>query len=326
MKAKRFFIALLIVGLCCTVLGCGIFCIGFAAADWKVLSIGNVVIETKEYKETAETPINNLTIDFNNAKLDVEFSETADSVSVTYPLSKTHKGKTLNHVAVTEGSGSLTIVETTEKRTVSMWNFTNPIVSVILPSARTYTLSLTTNNGNVRLNGTLCETDSLLLESDNGDIACNVASLVCANDATLKTDNGDIRIGNFTAKTLTVNTNNGDVSLGNAEGKADEITFTTINGDVKANGILIAETIVFKTVNGDIEAEDGLLNGTDVLLFTTMGDVEATLYGTQAMYATTVDKGLGDTNIYTNLDSVTNADRSLKVGTTLGDIEIFFRT
>ena len=319
MKFTKILVRILWIGLCAILLGCIIFTVGFFASGGDFHSLSNTVKIEQTYTETS--PLGAISVDFNNADVEIYFDESAESVSVKYDKLETKNGEPKNEVTIEEADGKVTF---TEKQTwrffISLWDFSDPKVIVTLPSARTYTLDIQTDNGNIKLHGDTCNLKSLTLCSDNGNIQTKNANVTCSEATYLETDNGNIELGQFTTGKLTVDTDNGNVTLqsGTVSGKA---LLTTDNGNIRVNGTLTADAIEIDTDNGEIEAEAGVLDAKGVTLKTDNGEITARLVGKKSDYNIVVEQDLGETNVVSENNG---ADKSLSIDNNIGDIKILF--
>lgn len=320
MKFTKILVRILLIGLCVVLLGGIVFFVGFFASGGDLSSLSNTVMIEQTYTENST--LHTLSVDFNNADVEVYFKEDATEVSVTYPKLETRNGKAKNEITIEESDGAVSIVEKQTWRSfISLWDFTgSKTVTVTLPSARAYTLDIQTDNGNVELYGDTCNLKSLTLNSDNGNIQTTNATVMRSEAMSLETDNGNIELGQFATGKLTVDTDNGNVKLqsGTVGGNA---LLTTDNGNVSVNGTLTAEKIEIDTDNGKIEASDGVLDAKNVILETDNGDITARLVGKKTDYNLTVEQDLGKSNVASEDNG---ADKTLTVDNNIGDIEIIF--
>lgn len=230
---KKVLSVVLVVGLCLLLVGGGLFVGALAAAGWDIKAFSNIKIEEKRFEESADEKIESLEIDFENAKIELLFSADCEFVAVDYPQIQNGKGKNASEIALSQTDGHLTISEKISwQGRFALWNFSEPKVTVTLPADGGYAVVLSTDNGNITVNGT-GRLASLKMETDNGNISTTDAELVCEGDMQAETDNGNVQLGTLTAQTVTAAT---DV------------------GNIETEGILTAARIDLSSEVGNVEA------------------------------------------------------------------------
>lgn len=299
MIMKKIFKTLLIIGVCLVLLGGSVFFVGFAIGGGKWGTLGSTQVEQKRFTETAENVLSSVKIDYENADVQIVFDENAQSVVIDYPQLQNKKGKSVSKVTVTETAGSVAISEKIDQWGLfGIWNFTSPKLTVTLPAAREFAVTVDTDNGDVSVKGDGKAT-SMYLETDNGDIHAKNAKVVCQGKLQMETDKGDVHLfGYATASEISVSTDNGDVEMETGTLEAKEIRMEVDNGDI--------DVAVLKADKISLEADNG--------------DVEATIFGKQADYTVTVELDLGESNIRNSVGGT----KTLYVSVDLGDIEIDF--
>ena len=156
---KKIFKILLPVALCLILLGGIAFTIGFGCSGCKWGNLGNTKVEQKLFTEREDNLLSSIEINYENADIQITFDETATAVTIEYPQLKNKKGKNLSEVTVTEGANSVVIREKIEGWTFGSWDFSSPAMNVVLPAARSFALTIDTDNGevNARLATVFCE-------------------------------------------------------------------------------------------------------------------------------------------------------------------------
>lgn len=340
----------LIAGLAVALLGSCIIFAGVLLADGDLTLFSDTRIEELTYTEPADAPVTDIKLNFQNAAITVKFDENADTLSIIYPLSVDQHGDPKTELTVTEAAGAVSITERSlwYKELISLWDTSEPKVTLTLPASRTYTLHLETGNGAITVdapaktdeNGrTLCNTDSLTLITDNGRIQLpDNAYLYCAGTANCVTANGKIQLGRIDTKELIASSDNGEivfqggtvsesVTLTSDNGRitvcgdlhAARVELESDNGKLSITGAVTADLFSASTDNGDINVS-ATLDAQKVILESNVGDVSATLAGNLLDYTVTVETDIGDSNIV----SRTGGTRELNVQTDVGDIEILF--
>ncbi|MBQ9080849.1 MAG: DUF4097 family beta strand repeat protein [Clostridia bacterium] len=301
MKISAVLKIIFLSGLGLTLLGAIIFTVAFAAAGWDINVISTVTAESVTYTEASDDLIGSLSIDFQNADIDVYFDPDATAVTVEYPITKSKRYGTLSEVTLTTQGSTLSLTE--NQRWQDNWfviDLSSRRVTVRLPADRHYlNLDIETDNGDITLYGEQCAMISLSLESSNGDIKTNSAAVDCMTYINYATDNGNVIIGKTESQTLSAESDNGDVRL---------------------LGALDAIEVSAETNNGDIEFSDAVITADFVTLETDNGDIFARLAGKSADYTKTVETDLGDANIITE----SAGDKRLTAKTSLGDIRVEF--
>lgn len=310
---KHFFKISSIVGLSLLLVGVVCFLIGWGATGFKVSALSNVKAEILEYNESETSALHTITVDYQNADVEVLFG--GETVQIQYPKRVKKNGKKISEITLKEENGTLFLQEKTPRFNFNNIDFSKPTVVLTLPLARSFALSLTTDNGKIAIadGGTY---RSLCAETDNGDIA--IGQITCENDVTLEADNGSIVLGDFTANNLTASTDSGRITLGGGK-VTGTIDLETDNGRIQTNGAIEAATVKMDSNNGKISV-NGVLNADTVTLSTDNGSIYAKLFGKQADWSTAIKTGNGDTNIGNFLGGV----KRLQAETGNGDIDVYF--
>ncbi len=318
---RKLFKMLCIVGVSLLLAGGLVFGVGMIVAKGDISALSHLKSKGYSYEETAENPIESVYVDYDSlADIRVEFSETAENVGVEYAGLQTKKNKPASKLSFSDSNGELRIVE----RTKFVGNFNGFFgsvelkVKITLPTTRAFALVLKTDTGNVRLTGNGNLT-ALKLSCDTGDISTDNAVLNCSGGMELETDTGDIKLGQFTAKTCKIDVDTGDVRLKNGT-VGEKITIGADTGDVEVAGVLQAEEIAIETDTGDFNMKKGLLNASVIRLQADTGDINAKLAGAKSDYAIYVSKDTGKSNV----NSQEGGDRKLFVETDAGDIRVTF--
>ena len=325
-----------------TLLGGTLFLVGCGANGFNWSALSNVQIQQMEYVESAEKNVTDINLNFDSTDFLVMLDDNAESVSVSYPQRQNKKGENISEITVTETENSLSITEK-QKKHFSFFNFTDPLVTVTLPSSRVYALSIEGDTGDVVLNdGGVFSTLSIKIST--GDISLSKTQAeelqatlstgdITINDATVtgaistKASTGDISLSKVTANSLTAKASTGKVKLSNLI-VTESLTVQTSTGDIILNENITANTLTITADTGNVKAKDALIDSMDISITTDTGYVKATLTGIKHDYATSVTTDTGSKNISSNLENVLdgliNPDRKLKIKTDTGDIKIYF--
>ncbi len=324
-KTKKFLKRICVFATAFILIGGVLFGVGFLSANggWKKLS--HLTATAHTYTEKTDNEIDSVTISYDSSTtVSVHFSDTADVVSVSYGSLHTKSGKSVGTLSVTDTNGHLKIQETYSWkdifRSISMFNFSTKIkVDVTLPAARTYSLSIYTNTGDVVFDGEAGNVSALRVEGDTADISLR-NDIVCADSAMIETDTGDIWIKNLTAKKLDLETDTGDITIGN-------ITVNTLfaeidTGDFEIVGKITADSVSIATDTGDVTTKDNGIVDADVLrLEADTGDISLTLAGKLNDYNISIKIDTGKTNVS---KQQIGGSRNLTIETDTGDVYVYF--
>ena len=310
-----------LAGLVLVLAGGAVFGVGmiFAKGDLKALSHLKSVEYT--YAESAENPIESIEIDYDcDADIYVDFSDTAEKVSVQYAGLQTKRNKPASKLTLSDANGALKIVERTKLvGKLNGFSFaTQTKVVVTLPSDRTYSLVLDMDTGDITLKGN-ANVKNLRLSTDTGDIDTENAVITCEGGMEIDVDTGDVELGTFTTKSLIIESDTGDINLKNGTA-SEKIELSTDTGDMEIEGLLTAKEIVIETDTGDCETDGGCLDADVIRLEADTGDIEVNLAGLQSDYAIYVDKDTGECNV----SSQEGGERKLFIETDTGDIYVSF--
>ena len=317
---KRIWKILCVVSLILLLSGGAIFGVGILVAKGDIKSLSHLKSVQETYTETANNEITSVAVDYNDADVKVIFSETAEKVTLSYPRLLTKKNQPASEIYLSDTNGKLQIRERILwRKTWLNWNFTDMELVLTLPAARSYALSIETDNGDINLTGASSNLTSLRLSTDNGDIETKGVNIVCSGNIDVESDNGDIELGKFSAVNVTAEIDNGDIELsgGNASGK---IELSSDNGEIEIKGALVANTISVETDNGGVYAMNGILDAQRVAIETDNGNVKIRLIGEQSDYSIYVRTDNGKSNVR----SQAGGDRNLSLDSDNGDIFVSF--
>ncbi len=289
-----------------------LFC--FGAGGCKV----DYKIDYATFNESENASITRVLLDFCLASISVEVSDTAEKLTVIYPLIKELDGSAVTEVSVESSDDSLFIKDKILwHKSLKLWK-DMPEVSVVLPQDRVYDLEISVDNGEVEIFGKDLSASTVSIEADNGVI--NVENTVnCSGKIGLQVDNGEIVIERFTAQAITASADNGKMTC--KDGSVDtDVDFEIDNGEVVISGELAAYSIVIDVDNGEIDAKNCVINAKKLSFSTDNGEIKATLYGGREDYTVSMDCDIGETNI----SNGGNGERTLGVSVNIGDIDIYF--
>lgn len=340
---KTFIKVFVILGSLLLVAGLAVFIIGMTATDWDFTKLNTVRYTQKSYE--AEGEITSLRVEYSDAAIMVTYSETAERVTVDYPVRLNERDEEAAQIKIAEKGGTLTIIEHVEwKKNIFQWNLGNsPKVHVVLPAGK-YGLDLQTSNGAILVDaGGETAFSELSLRSSNGNIGLKTSGAAVGGDAEFKTENGSISVANIAAENkLTLHTSNGSVSAENVSAK--NITATTEHGDVTLTdaaadtaltaqtstgrislcGEIAANSLTAKTETGAILLRDGTIDANAIDLSTETGSITAensVFAGAQSDYTVQVSTEIGNSNVSDSL----GGNRRLSLKTTTGEIRVFFQ-
>ena len=356
MSKRRTFIKIFVIlGAILLVAGVAVFVGGMTAGGWDFSILNTVRYTQKSYD--AEGGVTSVHIEYSNAAISVEYSETAETVHIDYPVRLNERGEETAQIEITEKDGALTVVEHVDwQDSLFQWDIdlfqwdidldfgddSARTVRVVLPAGQNIALDLYTQNGSVSLNadgealpsldlhsnngsisvsGTLTVAEDAAFQTDNGSV--NVSGVSAAGDLTLRTSNGSMRAENISADSLEARSSNGSLRLADIAA-ADSLTAKTNNGAIELLGDITAKMLTVSTSAGDIAMHDGMIDAQEIAMTTELGSIEAegsAFAGAQSDYTVLVSTGLGESNVS---DSV-GGSRKLTLSTGTGDIRIFFQ-
>ena len=344
MSKRRTFIKIFVIlGLILLVAGLAVFVGGMTAGGWDFSILNTVRYTQKSYD--AEGAVTSVHIEYSNASIYVEYSETAERVHIDYPVRLNERDEESAQIEITEEGGTLAVIEHVDwEKNLFQWSLGNsPAVRVVLPAGQNIALDLYTQNGSVSLNADGEALPSLDLHSNNGSISASgaltvaedatfstsngsveVSGVSAAGDLTLRTSNGSVRAENISADSLEARSSNGSLRLTDIAA-ADSLTAKTNNGAIELLGDITAKMLTVSTSAGDIAMHDGMIDAQEIAMMTELGSIEAegsAFAGAQSDYTVLVSTGLGESNVS---DSV-GGNRKLTLSTGTGDIRVYFES
>ena len=344
MSKRRTFIKIFVIlGLILLVAGLAVFVGGMTAGGWDFSILNTVRYTQKSYD--AEGAVTSVHIEYSDASIYVEYSETAERVHIDYPVRLNERDEESAQIEITEEGGTLAVIEHVDwEKNLFQWSLGNsPAVRVVLPAGQNIALDLCTQNGSVSLNadgealpsldlhsnngsisvsGTLTVAEDASFQTDNGSV--NVSGVAAAGDLTLRTSNGSVRAENTSADSLEARSSNGSLRLADIAA-ADSLTAKTAHGSVELFGDITAKMLTVSTSAGDIAMRDGMIDAQEIAMTTELGSIEAegsAFAGAQSDYTVLVSTGLGESNVS---DSV-GGNRKLTLSTGTGDIRVYFES
>ena len=344
MSKRRTFIKIFVIlGAILLVAGVAVFVGGMTAGGWDFSILNTVRYTQKSYD--AEGAVTSVHIEYSNAAIAVEYSETAETVHIDYPVRLNERDEESAQIEITEEGGTLAVIEHVDwEKNLFQWSLGNsPAVRVVLPAGQNIALDLYTQNGSISLNADGEALPSLDLHSNNGSISASgaltvaedatfstsngsveVSGVSAAGDLTLRTSNGSVRAENISADSLEARSSNGSLRLTDIAA-ADSLTAKTNNGAIELLGDITAKMLTVSASAGDIAMHDGMIDAQEIAMMTELGSIEAegsAFAGAQSDYTVLVSTGLGESNVS---DSV-GGNRKLTLSTGTGDIRVYFES
>ena len=344
MSKRRTFIKIFVIlGAILLVAGVAVFVGGMTAGGWDFSILNTVRYTQKSYD--AEGAVTSVHIEYSDASIYVEYSETAERVHIDYPVRLNERGEGSAQIEITEEGGTLAVIEHVDwEKNLFQWSLGNsPAVRIVLPAGQNIALDLYTQNGSISLNadgealpsldlhsnngsisvsGTLTVAEDASFQTDNGSV--NVSGVAAAGDLTLRTSNGSVRAENTSADSLEARSSNGSLRLADIAA-ADSLTAKTAHGSVELFGNVTAKMLTASTSAGDIAMRGGMIDAQEIAMTTELGSIEAegsAFAGAQSDYTVLVSTGLGESNVS---DSV-GGNRKLTLSTGTGDIRVYFES
>lgn len=344
MSKRRTFIKIFVIlGAILLVAGVAVFVGGMTAGGWDFSILNTVRYTQKSYD--AEGAVTSVHIEYSNAAIAVEYSETAERVHIDYPVRLNERDEESAQIEITEKDGTLAVIEHVDwEKNLFQWSLGNsPAVRVVLPAGQNIALDLYTQNGSISLNADGEALPSLDLHSNNGSISASgaltvaedatfstsngsveVSGVSAAGDLTLRTSNGSVRAENISAANMQAKTSSGSMTLKDISA-ADALTAEAGAGEIELLGDITAKMLTASTSAGDIAMRDGKVDAQEITMTTEFGSIEAegsAFAGAQSDYTVLVSTGLGESNVS---DSV-GGNRKLTLSTGTGDIRVYFES
>ena len=312
---NKLFKRLVFSGIILTLLGGILFIVSFGAAGFKFSKLSGVKLIEKSDTFMTE----NLTIDLEDSDLILEFSESAENISVKYFDKLNRQGEALTKISVVKSGSSVKITEKSTYRAIfQLWDFQNTKVTLVIPSSLELKLDAETDNGDITVKGN-ANLKSGSFAIDNGDINTKNALIKSSSTLEFESDNGDIKLGKIDTVSLVIETENGDVSFtGNSS--ANNVTVSSDNGEIDIECYLKSENIAIETENGDIDAEDGIIDAETITIESDNADVSVKLADKKSDYSIWVNRNHGSSNI----KNQEGGSRHITITTDNGDIEVYF--
>ena len=359
-KRRSFVKTFVILGAILLVAGLAVFVGGMTAGGWDFSILSTVRYEQRTY--AAEGAVTSVHIEYCDASISVEYSETAESVHIDYPVRLNERDEEISQIAITETDGVLTLTEHRDwQDSLFQWDIDLDFgddsartvrvvlpagqnmrtVRVVLPAGQNIALDLYTQNGSVSLNADGEALPSLSLRSDNGSISAsgaltvtesaafsttngsvNVSSVSAAGDLTLRTSNGSIRAENISADSLEARSSNGSLRLTDIAA-ADSLTAKTNNGAVELLGDITAKILTVSASAGDIAMRDGMIDAQEITMTTEFGSIEAE--GSAFAGSQSGYTVLVSTGLgESNVSDSVGGSRKLTLSTGTGDVRVYF--
>ena len=362
-KRRTFVKTFVILGAILLVAGVAVFVGGMTAGGWDSSILNTVRYTQKSYD--AEGGVTSVHIEYSNAAISVEYSETAETVHIYYPVRLNERDEESAQIEITEKDGALTVVEHVDwQDSLFQWDIdlfqwdidlfqwdidldfgddSARTVRVVLPAGQNIALDLYTQNGSVSLNADGEALPSLSLRSNNGSISVS-GTLTVAEDAAFQTDNGSVKVSGVSAAgDLTLRTSNGsmraeNISADSLEARssngslrltdiaaADSLTAKTNNGAIELLGDITAKMLTVSTSAGDIAMHDGMIDAQEIAMTTELGSIEAE--GSAFAGAQSDYTVLVSTGLgESNVSDSVGGNRKLTLSTGTGDIRVYFES
>lgn len=344
MSKRRTFIKIFVIlGLILLVAGVAVFVGGMTAGGWDFSILNTVRYTQKSYD--AEGAVTSVHIEYSDASIYVEYSETAERVHIDYPVRLNERDEESAQIEITEEGGTLAVIEHVDwEKNLFQWSLGNsPAVRVVLPAGQNIALDLYTQNGSVSLNadgealpslslhsnngsisvsGTLTVAEDAAFQTDNGSV--NVSGVSAAGDLTLRTSNGSMRAENISAANMQAKTSSGSMTLKDISA-TDALTAEAGAGEIELLGDITAKMLTVSASAGDIAMHDGMIDAQEIAMTTELGSIEAegsAFAGAQSDYTVLVSTGMGSSNV----SASSGGSRKLTLSTNLGDIRVYFES
>lgn len=316
---KKLLRTALTIGIIFIFVGGLIFFIGFAASGFNFNTLSGVRHENTTKTESSDTKYDSITIDFDTVDINIVFDQSADAVSISYPLSFNKNGDALNEVTVTESENGIILKERVIwKRGLMFWGIKTPVLTVTIPAERSVSLNLETDTGDIVFIGD-GQLENLSISVDTGDIKAGDSEISVTEDVNLESDTGDAKFKSIIANNFIAELDTGDLFLGDAT-VFNNMDISTDTGKINFTGTIIADTIKIDVDTGDVRAKKAVIDAQTITVKSDTGDVSATLAGTKSDYTILISLSTGDSNV----ENQSGGARSFSLKSSTGDCNVFF--
>lgn len=285
-------------------------------------------------------PVHSLRIEYSDAPIFIEYSDTAERILIHYPLYLNKRGEEIAPIKISEQNGTLLLVEQPSafdgKRNLHAVRVTLPAIqeisldvhtmnSSIMLTGETNTLadlSLCSSNGSIVAKGIFRTPGTATFSTSNGSII--IADIAAAHDLLIRSSNGSIQSKNISAENIEAHTINGSINLTNITAENAAVVETRTSS-ISLSGIIKAKLLRASTMNGAITLKDGLITADEIALSSETGAISSkgsAFAGAQSDYTVLVSTDVGDSNVS---DSV-GGNRKLTLSTGTGDIRVYFES
>ena len=197
----------------------------------------------------------------------------------------------------------------------------SPKIEITVPKGtKLFDVSINTDAGDLNIDGFTIAT--LNIESDAGDF--NLKNLT-STSIKIKADAGDLDLADTTTERFEIESNAGDINV-------TGLTADTVKMDFDAGDIKVLDSEI-KNYKAELSAGDMDLKnikGDNFEIDADYGDVEVEIIGEEADYNIDIDVSAGDAEINNkdvknSYSASANTDKSLKINTDAGDVEVSFK-
>ena len=317
MKIDKF---ILWFGVILLLVGTITFGAAFALSGFRFDFLSNIKTVTKRFEESTDNPIQSVSIDFENANVEVRIENGTDAFAIEYPQLQNKKGENVSEIKLEEKNGAISIVENYQWQDhLFSWNFQNPTLVLYLPQERVYALDLQADTGEIRFTSGNLNVSKITLKATTGDISTKDCAISSTGEARFETTTGDINVGELSAQTVVLKTTTGDLTAHKALKAETSLSLKATTGTIKTLGAITAETITAQTSTGDLKLTGNVYANAITFKMTT-GVLTARIAGKKADYSIVVSHSTGDSNLSTQ----TGGTKTLNVSCTTGDIYVVF--
>jgi|GEM_PF-6567433 len=328
---------LIVISIIFIAVGLISFTVAFASVGW---DINKLATSQVKYSVIDSSSTQHDLSSVQKVKIKVDTSDVKISygveLSITYSQSFTLRDKPITKVKTSVQNGTFLLsTRTIWYRTIlSLFDFQNESVQIVLPRDKNIDLDIETDTGDVKFIGDAsAQTSSVILETDTGDVVMQdviVDNLKIEGDtgdikivgsdinlANFETDTGDISINNCTVQKADFSVDTGSIKILNSS--IDQMVAETDTGDVKITESTIRISKI-STDTGDIDGRGVVFGISEMKIFTDTGDVKLTLSGQREEYSFLINVKTGDSNITSTL----GGDKLVDVSVKTGDVKIYF--
>lgn len=315
---KKALIIIAVIGLCFLISGGIVFTVVMSKNGWNFGVMNNAVLEAKTYSVEA-SEINSVSIETGTMR--IRYVEATDNkITVDYCNVFTKEGKVVSEFNIAVSSGILRVSE--ESKPAWFINYGDAEVVVKVPAGKEVPIDLQSGTGRIVLGetGKEIKAPSVTLNAGTGRIEVN-AKVSCAGEFFAETSTGRVVLkGDIVCGgDLTARSDTGRVECEGAI-EAKNVTLRASTGRVVVSAPLKTNKLRINSSTGDVECRSPI-EANDINVEVSTGDVYLTVKGVREQYSFSGSTSTGKSN----LSSYDAGEKPIRVKTSTGDIEVYFK-